>query len=88
MSDIVRKGPMIKVRLTEYEATLLESLVEHREERLLLGGTANLTRNSADFGSSLRPITRTNCISSRFFRIASTATPRTASISDRTHGWR
>ena len=35
---------------------LLESLVEHREERLLLGGTANLTRNAADFGNSLRPI--------------------------------
>lgn len=35
---------------------LLESLVEHREERLLLGGTANLTRNVADFGSSLRSI--------------------------------
>jgi heat-inducible transcriptional repressor len=35
---------------------LLESLVEHDEERLLLGGTANLTRNVADFGGSLRPI--------------------------------
>lgn len=35
---------------------LLESLVEHREERLLLGGTANLTRNAADFGNSLRSI--------------------------------
>jgi heat-inducible transcriptional repressor len=36
---------------------LLESLVEHTEERLLLGGTANLTRNTADFGgSSLRSI--------------------------------
>lgn len=35
---------------------LLESLVEHSEERLLLGGTANLTRNAADFGTSLRPI--------------------------------
>ncbi|HEU0189709.1 MAG TPA: heat-inducible transcriptional repressor HrcA [Mycobacterium sp.] len=35
---------------------LLESLVEHSEERLLLGGTANLTRNAADFGSSLRSI--------------------------------
>jgi heat-inducible transcriptional repressor len=35
---------------------LLESLVEHAEERLLLGGTANLTRNVADFGGSLRPI--------------------------------
>ncbi|HYB83556.1 MAG TPA: heat-inducible transcriptional repressor HrcA, partial [Mycobacterium sp.] len=35
---------------------LLESLVEHSEERLLLGGTANLTRNAADFGGSLRSI--------------------------------
>lgn len=35
---------------------LLESLVEHSEERLLMGGTANLTRNAADFGGSLRSI--------------------------------
>ena len=35
---------------------LLETLVEHTEERLLLGGTANLTRNTADFGGSLRSI--------------------------------
>jgi heat-inducible transcriptional repressor len=30
--------------------------VEHTEERLLLGGTANLTRNTADFGGSLRSV--------------------------------
>jgi heat-inducible transcriptional repressor len=35
---------------------LVESLVEHSEERLLLGGTANLTRNTADFGGSLRSV--------------------------------
>ncbi|HEX5144626.1 MAG TPA: heat-inducible transcriptional repressor HrcA [Mycobacterium sp.] len=35
---------------------LLETLVEHREERLLMGGTANLTRNTADFGGSLRAV--------------------------------
>ncbi len=35
---------------------LVETLVEHGEERLLLGGTANLTRNTADFGGSLRSI--------------------------------
>jgi len=35
---------------------LLESLVEHREERLLMGGTANLTRNTADFGGGLRSV--------------------------------
>ena len=35
---------------------LLESLVEHPEERLLMGGAANLTRNTADFGGSLRSV--------------------------------
>ena len=35
---------------------LLESLVEHTEERLVMGGTANLTRNTADFGGSLRSV--------------------------------
>ncbi len=35
---------------------LLESLVEYTEERLLMGGTANLTRNTADFGGSLRSV--------------------------------
>ncbi|WP_029112895.1 heat-inducible transcriptional repressor HrcA [Mycobacterium sp. URHB0044] len=35
---------------------LVETLVEHREERLLLGGTANLTHNTADFGGSLRSV--------------------------------
>ncbi|EKF23205.1 heat-inducible transcription repressor HrcA [Mycolicibacterium hassiacum DSM 44199] len=35
---------------------LVETLVEHREERLVLGGTANLTRNTADFGGQLRQV--------------------------------
>ena len=35
---------------------LVETLVEHTEERLVLGGTANLTRNTADFGGSLRSV--------------------------------
>jgi heat-inducible transcriptional repressor len=35
---------------------LVETLVQHSEERLLLGGTANLTRNTADFGGSLRSV--------------------------------
>ena len=35
---------------------LVETLVDHAEERLLLGGTANLTRNTADFGGSLRSV--------------------------------
>src|SRR5262249_3737100 len=35
---------------------LVESLVEHPEERLVLGGTANLTRNVTDFPGALRQI--------------------------------
>ena len=35
---------------------LVETLVEHSEERLLLGGTANLAQNTADFGGSLRSV--------------------------------
>jgi heat-inducible transcriptional repressor len=35
-------------------SVLIESLVEHPEERLVLGGTGNLTHNAADFPGSLR----------------------------------
>lgn len=35
---------------------LIETLVEHPEERLVLGGAANLTRNAADFPHSLRQV--------------------------------
>jgi len=37
-------------------SVLIESLVEHPEERLVLGGTGNLTRNAADFPGSLRMV--------------------------------
>ena len=42
--------------ITAVASVLIETLVEHPEERLLLGGTANLTRNAADFPNSLRQI--------------------------------
>jgi heat-inducible transcriptional repressor len=42
--------------LTRICTVLVESLVEHPEERLVLGGTANLTRNVADFPGSLRQV--------------------------------
>ncbi len=42
--------------VTTVASVLIETLVEHPEERLLLGGTANLTRNAADFPDSLRQI--------------------------------
>jgi heat-inducible transcriptional repressor len=37
-------------------SVLVESLIEHPEERLVLGGTANLTRSVADFPGSLRQV--------------------------------
>ncbi|HEY1571563.1 MAG TPA: heat-inducible transcriptional repressor HrcA [Pseudonocardiaceae bacterium] len=37
-------------------SVLIESLVDHPDDRLLLGGTANLTRNVADFPGSLRQV--------------------------------
>ena len=42
--------------LITLSTVLIETLVEHPEERLLLGGTANLTRNVADFPGSLRQV--------------------------------
>jgi heat-inducible transcriptional repressor len=42
--------------MTRISTVLIESLVEHPEERLVLGGTANLTRNVADFPGSLRQV--------------------------------
>lgn len=37
-------------------ATLLETLVEETEERLIIGGTSNLTRFGQDFPLSIRPV--------------------------------
>ncbi|MCP2165173.1 heat-inducible transcriptional repressor HrcA [Goodfellowiella coeruleoviolacea] len=48
--------PDLRDSMTRVATTLIESLVEHPEERLVLGGTANLTRNVADFPGSLRQI--------------------------------
>ncbi len=45
------RDPMMRL-----STVLIESLVEHPEERLVLGGTANLTRNATDFPGSLRQI--------------------------------
>ncbi|GAA5167031.1 heat-inducible transcriptional repressor HrcA [Pseudonocardia eucalypti] len=42
--------------LTTLAMVLIDALVEHPEERLVLGGTANLTRNVADFPGSLRQV--------------------------------
>lgn len=37
-------------------ATLLDTLVEHKEEKVVLAGTANLTRFGMDFPNTIRPV--------------------------------
>ncbi|GIG66461.1 heat-inducible transcriptional repressor HrcA [Phytomonospora endophytica] len=46
----------LRPAMTNLSTVLLETLVERREERLALAGTANLTRHALDFAGSLRPI--------------------------------
>ena len=71
MSDIVRKGPIIKLRLTEYEATLLESLLDQLSE--LLAGDAEpvvaddpFERWQAEF-SETEPLDRDDPVIERLF---------------------
>ena len=42
--------------MTSVISVLLETLVEQSEERIVLGGTANLTRTTSDFPLTLRPV--------------------------------
>ncbi|MEA4943617.1 MAG: DUF2017 family protein [Propionicimonas sp.] len=71
MSDVVRKGPVIKLRLTEYEATLLESLMDQLSE--LLDTEAELPpaddpfeRWQAEF-SETAPLDRSDPVIERLF---------------------
>ncbi|RJQ92039.1 heat-inducible transcriptional repressor HrcA [Amycolatopsis panacis] len=45
------RDPLIRIC-----TALVETMAEHPEERIVLGGTANLTRNVADFPGSLRQV--------------------------------
>jgi heat-inducible transcriptional repressor len=42
--------------VTAITAALLDMVVEQREERLVLGGTANLTRFGLDFPGTIQPV--------------------------------
>jgi len=48
--------PELRPAMTTLSAILLETLVEKREERLILAGTANLTRSALDFPGTIRPV--------------------------------
>ncbi|MFE5572099.1 MULTISPECIES: heat-inducible transcriptional repressor HrcA [Amycolatopsis] len=57
VAELPEKSPgELRDNLTRVCTVLVESLVEHPEERLVLGGTANLTRNVSDFPGSLRQV--------------------------------
>ncbi len=57
VADLPEQTPAeLRDAMTRASTVLIETLVEHPEERLLLGGTANLTRNATDFPGSLRQV--------------------------------
>jgi heat-inducible transcriptional repressor len=49
-------GRQLRPVLATLTGVLLETLVERPEERVVLGGTANLTRNALDFPGTIRPV--------------------------------
>jgi heat-inducible transcriptional repressor len=58
VGDIVDNAPpALRPLVAAVSATLLETLVEPSEDRLVIGGTANLARGSAlDFPGTVRPL--------------------------------
>ncbi|MGJ7907171.1 heat-inducible transcriptional repressor HrcA [Actinopolyspora sp. H202] len=48
--------PELRETMSRVCGVLIETLVEHPDERMVLGGTPNLTRNVADFPGSLRQV--------------------------------
>ena len=57
VADLPESAPLeLRDVVTTLATVLIETLVEHPEERMVLGGTANLTRNAADFPGTLRRV--------------------------------
>ncbi|HEY2204769.1 MAG TPA: heat-inducible transcriptional repressor HrcA [Pseudonocardia sp.] len=57
VAELPEEAPSeLRAAVTTLAMVLIDTLVEHPEERLVLGGTANLTRNVADFPGSLRQV--------------------------------
>jgi heat-inducible transcriptional repressor len=46
----------LRPAMTTLSSVLLETLVERHEERVILAGTANLTRSALDFPGTIRPV--------------------------------
>ncbi len=57
VAELPERTPVeLRDAMARASTVLIETLVEHPEERLVLGGTANLTRNVADFPGSRRQV--------------------------------
>ncbi|HEX5494043.1 MAG TPA: heat-inducible transcriptional repressor HrcA [Mycobacteriales bacterium] len=57
VSDLPDSVPArLRPVVTTLSVVLLETLVERPEERVVLGGTANLTRSALDFPNTIRPV--------------------------------
>jgi len=57
LADLPDAAPVaIRPVLTSVMSVVLETLVDQPEERIALGGTANLTRSALDFPNTLRPV--------------------------------
>ncbi|GAA4876850.1 heat-inducible transcriptional repressor HrcA [Saccharopolyspora cebuensis] len=57
VADLPEQAPAdLRSALVRVSSVLIESLVEHPEERMVLGGTPNLTANFTDFPHSLRQV--------------------------------
>lgn len=57
VAELPITGPAsLREVITAVSTVLIQTLVEHPEERLVLGGTGNLTRSAADFPGSLRQV--------------------------------
>jgi heat-inducible transcriptional repressor len=57
LSDLPDAAPPgLRPVLTSVLSVVLATLVEKPEERVMIGGTANLTRNALDFPRTLRPV--------------------------------
>jgi heat-inducible transcriptional repressor len=57
VSDLLETAPPhLRALLAALSATLLETLVEPGDDRLVVGGTANLARTALDFPGTLRPL--------------------------------
>ena len=57
LADLPDAAPVaIRPVLTSVMTVVLETLVDQPEERVVLGGAANLTRSAVDFPNTLRPV--------------------------------